>query len=303
VTVHVVGNAGIDLTFRLDRFPRPGETLNARAFDEGIGGKGANQAVAVGRTGTATVLWAAVGRDAAAAATRARLAAEGIGIDGVVELDLPTDRSAILVDAHAENLIASAVACATAFDPLAMTDVTARLAPGDVVVVQANLSSAATAATLAAARAAGARTVLNPSPLDPLDPPPLALADLLVVNRGEAEALTGVADPEAAAAALRAIAGAEVIVSLGAQGALLLDDDGVRAVAAPRVAAVDTAGAGDVLCGVVAGLLAQGWPVRRALAVAVEAAAIAVTRPGAMASCPSAAEVAGLIAAAQQGTD
>jgi len=104
--VHVVGNACIDTNFRLGRLPSAGETLNALSCEEGLGGKGANQAVAAARTGAAVTLWTALGNDLAAAAIRDHLSAEPCELRATT-FDLPSDRSTIAVDAGSENFIVS----------------------------------------------------------------------------------------------------------------------------------------------------------------------------------------------------
>ncbi len=294
--VHVVGNVCIDTTFRLDRFARPGETLNADSHVDGVGGKGANQAVAAARTGSPVDFLAATGTDAAARTIRERLSNE-FETAVMTALDLPTDRSTIMVDAGGENIIVSGVACAQAFHPLQQTGLAASISAGDIVLLQGNLRPDVTAACLAAARASGATTLLNPSPLSPGNSPDLSSADIVIVNEGEAEEISGHADPLQAGRDLLARGAGAVVVTLGARGCLVIDS----AVGKPhrveglRVQAVDTSGAGDVFCGCVAGCLAQKIPLGHAVRIATAAAALSVARIGTMQSCPSQQEMAHLI--------
>jgi ribokinase len=294
--VHVVGNACVDTTFRLGRFPAAGETLNAIACADSLGGKGANQAVAAARMGASVTLWTALGKDSAGAWIRSRLDKELADVQ-VNEFDLPSDRSTIVIDAGGENFIVSGVACSEAFEPTAQTALARRIAPGDILVLQGNLRGAATNACLRAAQENGGRTVLNASPIDAAALPDFGLADVLVVNQSEAKALTGKDDMAAAAGALAAKGAGTVVITLGAEGCLVLGPDqaGSLRLPAPRVEALDTSGAGDVFCGCLAGGLAKGMSVTSGLKIALAAAAIAVTRPGTLSSCPSASEMAALI--------
>jgi ribokinase len=293
MTIHVVGNVCVDTSFRLERLPQPGETLNAAAAGEGLGGKGANQAVAAARTGASVMLWAAVGKDAESDRVETLLAAE-ISNLRLTRLNLSCDRSVILLDRDGENVIVTAAACAEVFDPLATTDLMATWRPGDMLLMQGNLGSAVTAACLKAAREAGLSTVLNPSPL-PAEPLDLAAVSLLIVNRPEAEALTGEADAERAARQLRATGAENVIVTLGSAGAFVrqASASGLR-IPAGDVEAVDASGAGDCFAGTLAGLLAQGASLPDAARLATQAAGVAVGRAGTLASFPSRAELLAL---------
>ncbi|TIM36135.1 MAG: ribokinase [Mesorhizobium sp.] len=294
--VHVVGNACVDTTFRVGRFPAAGETLNASSYTDGLGGKGANQAVAAARTGAAVTFWTALGKDRAGAWIRSRLDRELSDLE-VSEFDLPSDRSTIVIEAGGENFIVSGVACSEAFDPIGQTALASRITFGDIVVCQGNLRGAAINACLRAAQENGARTVLNASPIDAAALPDFGLAEVLVVNRSEAKALTGERDMAEAADALAAKGAGTVVITLGADGCLVLDPDqeGSLRLPAPYVEALDTSGAGDVFCGCLAGGLAKGMSVASGLEFAIAAAAIAVTRPGTFISCPSASEMAALI--------
>ncbi|MBP0577961.1 ribokinase [Labrys sp. LIt4] len=323
MAVHVVGNVCVDTTFRLERFPVPGETLNASGHADGVGGKGANQAIAASRTGADVTLWTAVGDDAAGGWIADRLAAENLTCR-LTAKPPPTDRSAVLVEAGGENIIVTGSLCAEAFDPLAETDIAARITSGDIVVMQGNLSTRATAACLELARHRGARTILNPSPLpadagkarnrsvdlqidissrdysdvDPkVDTPTLPLADIVIVNEGEARTLTRCGDPAQAAAELLRQGAGVVLVTLGSRGCLIAEDEtgSTRRLPAPSVIAVDTSGAGDVFCGVFAGGIDLGMTPADAASLAIAAAAIAVSRNGTSDSCPSTAEIGNLI--------
>ena len=290
--VHVLGNLCRDTTLGVARFPRPGETLVATARHAGLGGKGLNQAVAAARAGAGVALHAAVGPGEAAG-----LAAELAGEPGLdlhlVEGEAATDGSVILVRPDGENAIVSACAAARGFDPLA-GGALAGTAPGDVLLLQGNLRPATTLLCLREGRRRGALTVLNPSPLwdDPW--PDWRDVDLLVANAGELAALAGEGDPARGAAALLAAGVGAVAVTLGAAGALYRDAEAEIAIPAPPVAPRDASGAGDVFCGVLAGGLARGVARAEALARATAAASLSVTRPGALASCPTAAEIGAL---------
>jgi ribokinase len=225
------------------------------------------------------------------------VAAEGLDPAGLVETEHPNDRSVIMIGPGGENAILTTAECARSMPPADAVPAAGAAGPSDLVVLQGNLSAATTAAALAAARERGARTVLNPSPVDPAFGDLLARADLVIVNRGEAADFTGNRDPLVAGRALLARGTGNVVVTLGDEGAVLMPRDGAPiAVAAVRAAAVDTTGAGDAF----AGTLAAAWLLTgrldaAALAVAAEAAAAAVTRYGTRAAMPTRAEMVAML--------
>lgn len=295
MTVHVVGNACLDSIYRLHRFPEPGETIVAAGMAEDLGGKGANQAVAAARVGARVRLLAAIGRDQPGEALAERLAAEGVDTGGLVRVDSPTDRSIIQVDASAENAIISVTGCADRFAPPQGTDLDTALAPGDLLLMQGNLRITAVRDCFALARKRSVRTVLNPSPIREPYGVVLPLTDLLIVNEGEACRLGSNPDPHRAAATLLRHGVSMVVVTLGAGGASLVTPSERTDYPAPTVVAVDTAGAGDLLCGVLVGLLDRGVAIQAALPAAVRIAAIGVTRPGVLSSFPDRAEIAAIL--------
>ena len=146
--VHVVGNCTIDTIFRLDRFPEPGETLIASKGFTDLGGKGANQAVVVARFGVETRFVAPFGGDAEGARARDRLAAEGLAGEGLVPVERATDRSIIYVVPNGENTIVSSADAARAMTPATALAALDPVAPGDIVMVQGNLTRATTLAVL-----------------------------------------------------------------------------------------------------------------------------------------------------------
>ena len=297
--VVVVGNATVDVVQRVDRFPHAGETLLCGAMVVCAGGKGLNQAIAAARTTAPTLLSAPLAADANGELLARTVAAEaGLATDWLAVAP-PTDISTIWIDAQGENMIVSAAAGAAGMPVAHAAAACSALGPGDVLLLQGNLSQAATVAAVGQARARGACIVLNTAPMRSWMVSLLAAVDVVVANAVEAEQLAGCADePEAALLGAGACA---VVVSRGRAGAVLATPGGRWLAAAPAVAAVDTAGAGDVLTGTLAGLLAQGVGLQAALGVAVAAASLAVTRAGTTPSFPTRSEVAALRAAPAAG--
>jgi ribokinase len=212
-------------------------------------------------------------------------------------MDLPTDRSTIMVDTGGENIIVSGVACAQAFEPLKHTGLALSIRAQDIVLMQGNLRPDITAECLQLAKASGATTLFNPSPLTPGSGSALSKADIVILNEGEVVQISGKANPLHAAYDLIARGAGTVIVTLGGRGCLVVGqtDGDAEHVVAPRVPVLDTSGAGDVFCGSVAGCLAQGIALKHAVRIASAAAGLSVGRNGTMESCPSRQEMTHLI--------
>jgi ribokinase len=288
----VLGNVTIDEAMAVETWLAPGQTIIVGPPRRDLGGKGANQALVLSRTGAPVRFVAAIGRDAEGDWAAKRLGDAGLSGADLLRVDAPTDRSLIFVSAEGENAIASTVGAAGSIGPDLARFLAAALAPGDGLLMQGNLSLEATRAALAAARGAGARTILNPSPIRAGFTDLLALVDLLVVNEGEAARLGGEGEPRAAADALRRAGAGAVALTLGARGAIWADETGIIHAAAPEVTAIDTTGAGDTFTGVLAGALYHHrLAPNAALRAANGAAAITVGRMGTWTAFPSRAEI------------
>jgi ribokinase len=315
--VVVVGSVNADLVVSVDRLPRAGETVSGGTFARHGGGKGANQAVAAARAGARVAMVGAVGADDLGDDALRALADEGIDVSAVARLEgVATGVAAIVVDERGENQIAVASGANAALRGDEVAAALARLlaaggeaggaaagddsggaaaggAPG-VVLLGHEVPEAAVVAGLRAARDAGWVAVLNPAPARAL------VGDLagviLTPNADEARALAGEDDPEAAARVLAGRTGAAVLVTLGADGALLLDGDRVERLPAPAVDVVDTTGAGDAVNGALAAELAAGRPLREAARFALSAAALSTRTAGARAGMPHRDEVLAVVA-------
>jgi ribokinase len=292
--IHVIGNAAVDSVIRVERFAHPGETIVALGAADYLGGKGANQAVAAARCGARVRLVAAIGADQSGDLIRAMLEEDGIATEGLRNSAHGTDRCVIMVDRDGENMIVSLIAATLSFDPVAEAGIEASICAGDWIMMQGNLHAPVTMRCLAIAKSRGATTVLNPSPAYPPEGYDWSLVDVAVVNRSEAVALGG-SDPFTGALALIKKGAGAVVLTLAAEGSVVIAGHETWRVSAPKVVAVDTVGAGDALCGTLVAARAQGLDWSRALSAATQAAAISVTRAGALASFPSRAEVKSIL--------
>lgn len=301
IDVLVVGGANTDFLVRGPSLPAPGASVEGSEFQQGSGGKGANQAVAAVRLGAKVAFVARVGADERGAAIVAQLKAGGVDVRAV-----STDRSAatgvalVMVDAQGEKQILTAPG---ANRTLASADIEAAgelIASAKVVLLQLEVPLEAVEAAVRLGRAAGAHVVLDPAP--PRELPEELLRDVHVIrpNAAEAEALTGVSVTDqasarrAAANLLRRGVGAAVIGAPG--GDLLLAADDELWLPHLAVNVVDATGAGDAFAAALAVCLARGEDLRSAARYANAAAALATTRLGAQAGLPSHAEVVQLLA-------
>jgi ribokinase len=295
LTVVVVGSAMVDVAYRVERLPGPSESVLARGRTVDAGGKGLNQAIVAHRAGAEVRYCAGLGRDPAAAIIRARLEADGLSTGWLVCVPGATDESIVYVADSGENCIVSTDAAAKQLALTEIEGVLIGLSPGDVLLVQGNLSREVTVACLARARAAEAATILNPAPID-FDYTDLwPLVDILILNQIEAQTLTGEIETDAASAVLCSRGGGNVVLTLGSEGALVREGQGLpQRVPAPAVSAVDTTGAGDVLAGMVAAGIDRGLPLLPVVRWAVAAASHKVTRPGTSSGFPTSVELAAL---------
>jgi ribokinase len=288
--VVVVGSVNADLVVSVRELPRPGETVSGGTFARHGGGKGANQAVAAARLGARVLFVGAIGNDDLGEEALKQLADEGVDVSKAIRLDdIPTGVALIVVDERGENQIAVASGANAALTGEHVEQALG-LAGSGVVLLGHEVPVEAVAAGARAARAAGWQAILNPAParqlIDDLD------GVILTPNADEARRLTGEPDPEAAARALSERTGAPVLVTLGADGALLMRDGHAERVPAPAVAVVDTTGAGDTVNGALAAELAAGRDLRDAVRFALAAAALSTRAAGAREGMPRRDEVA-----------
>ncbi len=283
MTVYNLGSVNIDHVYRVPHLPAAGETLSSTAFHRGLGGKGANQSIAVARAGGRVVHIGAIGPEGGWTVDILREA--GVEVDHIATLDVPTGHAIINVDDVGENAIVLFAGANRGLTGAMLEAALADAQAGDWLLLQ-NETNLGHAAALAA-RAKGMKVAYAAAPFDASAAAEmLPLVDLLAVNDIEAAQLAGALDAE-----LDDLPVAQALITRGSDGAVLRSGRHKDTVAAFRVTPVDTTGAGDTFLGYFLAALDAGWSAKDALTQAAAAAAIQVTREGAAAAIPSADEV------------
>lgn len=294
----VVGSANADLVIGVERRPGAGETVLGSDLTVHPGGKGANQAVAAARLGARTVLLARVGDDGHGRLLLDSQRAAGVDTVGVLVGGAPTGVALITVDPSGDNSIVVSPGANGRLTPQDVRAAASLFHASRVVSTQLEIPLETVVETVRNL-VPGSRFVLNPSPPRPLPAEVLAACDPLIVNEHEAKVVLGDAagvsdDPEDWARLLLAKGPRSVVVTLGAGGALVSSGNGVTRVPSVKVDAVDTTGAGDAFTAALAWRLGRGESLAEAAAYAARVGAVTVTREGAQASFPTAAEAAAL---------
>ncbi len=276
--VVVVGSANLDLVARTSRLPKPGETVMGSHFFEACGGKGVNQAIAAARAGAKTAFIGALGRDHAGETLLAALVNDGVDVSAVQRVSVHTGRALIGVSDIGENSI---VVVPGANHEITVADIEKNktlISAAKVLLCQLEVPLAVVQRAFELAGSSTTR-ILNPAPAQVLARELLSRVDVIIPNEHEVELLGG-------ALHLLTLGVKTVIVTQGDKGAVVVDATGTRQVDPFKVTPIDSTGAGDAFCGMLAARLAIGETVTVALRSAVIAGALATQIEGAVPSLP-----------------
>lgn len=298
----VLGSINVDHILNLDDFPRPGETVTGSHYTVAFGGKGANQAVAAGRSGADIAFIACVGDDNVGERIRRQLRDDNIDSRAVEASDgTNTGVALIFVNAAGENVIGIAPGANAALTPEYLSRHEPLIINAEALLMQLESPLETVMAAAKLARAHQTRVVLNPAPARQLPDELLSLVDIITPNETEAGQLTGVAinDDASADRAARILHDkgiGTVIITLGSHGLWLSQGGKGKRVPGFKVNAVDTIAAGDTFNGALITALLEGLDMDQAVKFAHAAAALAVTRPGAQPSIPWRGEINAFLA-------
>jgi len=288
----VLGSINADHILNLESFPRPGETVTGSQYQVAFGGKGANQAVAAGRSGANIAFIACTGNDDTGEQVRKQLASDNIDIAPVsVVAGESTGVALIFVNGEGENVIGIHAGANAALTTERVAEQKERIASADALLMQLESPLESVLAAAKIAHSNQTTVALNPAPARELPDELLSLVDIITPNETEAEKLTGVRvenDEDAAQAAqvLHDKGIETVIITLGSRGVWASQKGIGQRVPGFKVQAIDTIAAGDTFNGALMTALLEGTELPEALRFAHAAAAIAVTRKGAQPSVP-----------------
>jgi ribokinase len=287
--VAVLGGINMDLVVPVPALPGAGETVLGGSLERHHGGKGANQAVAAARAGATVRMIGAVGRDADGDDLLSGLSAEGVDTAAVARVDAASGTALICVAPGGANQIVVSAGANTLVGHL---NADAAIRGCDILLASLEVPMTTVVAFGSAAARHGVRVVVNAAPAQPIPAQLAATRPILVVNEAELASLGGSSDVDDAVLNLQAAGIGPVVVTLGSQGVRLVDgSESLDLPAHASVAPIDTTGAGDTFCGVLAAWLANGSSMREAVAAANLAAGLSVGARGARAGMPQRAAI------------
>ena len=303
--VVVVGSSNIDLIMKMERLPRPGETVTEAEFAQVFGGKGANQAVGAARAGGDVAFVSCGGDDANGGQVIDNLKIDGIDTRYVFQEEgVASGTALIMIDEGGENCISVAPGANYRLTADHVDRARPAIEAAAVVIAQCEILPETLDHVIDLAAGLGKMMLLNLAPARPLSDASLAKLGGLAVNETEAEFLTGRPvetddDIEAAAKTLLGKGPKMVILTLGPRGAWVAVEGYQGLVPGFAVDPVDSTAAGDVHCGALAVALVEGQSLLEAVAFANAAAALSVTKLGAQPSAPTRTDIDALVASKQ----
>lgn len=294
--ITVFGSINMDLIATTARLPQPGETVPGSSFSTAAGGKGANQALAAARAGSAVRMAGAVGQDGFAEPALALLAEAGTDLSSVKHVAEPTGTALILVGGDGENMIAVVPGANGTMTPADASAAVAAMGATDILMLQMEVPADAIEQAFRAARDKSVRSIFNTAPLTQDAIRLAGLASIVVANETEFELLIGRqalgADERIdAMRELSARTGQTLVVTLGADGVVAINEGELVRASGLRIEPVDTVGAGDTFCGYLAASLDQGLDFATSLRRAAVAGSLACLKAGAQPAIPLAAQV------------
>ena len=291
--VYCLGSINVDVSVLTGVFPMKGETVHGDSFHLGIGGKGMNEAIAIHRAGGDLHFLAKIGNDAFGGLARSSLKKlEGADLH-VLENGSSTGMASIILHED-DNRIIVIGGANLEIDEEEVSCFLESAQEGDIFVTALENNLSAIAFALKLAREKGMITILNPSPIKPMNKELLSLVDYLVVNEGEGRKIMGLVQKEETIASIDTFVpfGLKgIVMTLGDKGVAYFDQEHSFALPGQKVEVVDTVGAGDTFLGYFASSLASGLAIEENLGLAVKASALAVTKMGASDSIPTKEEV------------
>jgi ribokinase len=290
----VLGSLNMDLSVNVPRIPLPGETISGGSLVTSAGGKGANQAATCARLGKQVAMIGCVGEDDFGRRMKTGLSLVGVDVRHIKEVAGPSGSAIILVDGRGENCI---VLSAGANQSVTLDKITSDfIKQSKILLLQLEISPEIVYEAIDIAHAAGTKILLNPAPAIQLRQEIYAKLDYLIPNETEATLLTGVnvndlPSAQKAAQVLLERGTKTVIITLGAEGALLATQDQNVHIPSIKVNAIDTTAAGDAFIGGFACAQVQNYSLKESVRFACCAGALAATKKGAQISLPKIQEV------------
>ncbi|MDF2614571.1 MAG: ribokinase [Clostridia bacterium] len=292
----VVGSINIDLVINAPKVIKMGETIHGEGFFTGSGGKGANQACAIGKLGGSVSMIGCVGDDSYGKICLDNLSNYGVDLPGVEVMENINTGVALIVLVKGDNCIILEEGANKYVTPDKIEKNQEVIKNSKLIVSQFEVPYESVCRAFAIAKENGVTTMLNPAPSRPIDEYLYSLIDILIVNEHECFDLTGVevTDEESAQKALTAFLSKGIktpIITLGSEGAVFLEEDEVCQMKPPKVEAVDTTSAGDAFIGALAVKLVEGKTLKEGIDYANKVGSITVSRKGAQSSIPNKEEV------------
>ncbi|AZO94333.1 ribokinase [Halocella sp. SP3-1] len=290
----VVGSMNMDLVVNTDRVPDKGETIIGKSFEQVPGGKGANQAAAVGKLGGRVSFVSACGKDSFGDDLLSSLQDKGVDTSSVFTLDDNTGIAAITVEEDGDNRIIVVQGANASLSPEMIDQVEGKIKEAAYLLLQMEIPLATVIHTIELADFYQTRVILDPAPAQGLPREIYSKIDYLLPNSGELALLLeeyDLRDEEDKIGQLLDWGVKNILITKGSEGVTLYQKGSQQVYPTLKVKAVDTTAAGDTFAGALAFGLQKGWDIDRCISFGNRAAAISVTRAGAQSSIPSFAEV------------
>jgi len=285
--ITVIGSINMDYTTVTENLPRKGETILSTYFNTAPGGKGANQAVAASKLGGKVQMIGALGKDMAGDTLYKRLEDEGLLLDGMRFVDIPTGNAMITVDSKGSNTIVVYSGANKCLDANYLKEKKDLIIKSKIMILQLETPVETVVYAAKMAKENNILCILNPAPARKLPEEIYGYLDYITPNETELFTLTGEEDPEVGAQKLLELGVKRVIVTMGEKGCLYKDDKESFFVDAFSVKPVDTTAAGDSFNGALAVALSEGKSIKEALIFANAEGALSTLSIGAQDALPS----------------